>query len=180
MPSRPAASGSRADLKKVAMPKTHRAVTPVILLCGMLLLFFSVSPAQISEVRSTDFDNVLPQSTVHRSGHKLSAATRDLGAKRRTRSQVTANGTPSPTQVPQFFDTPLYPISGNFGAALTADFNGDGKPDLLMGPNILLGNGDGTFQAPNPQVVASGFYESVAVGDFNNDGKLDLAVGVHP
>ena len=74
-----------------------------------------------------------------------------------------------------------YPYSVTVG-----DFNGDGKPDLAIANlgalaettgsvSVLLGNGDGTFQAavsysaaPNPN--------SVAVGDFNGDGKLDLAV----
>jgi hypothetical protein len=65
---------------------------------------------------------------------------------------------------------------GAYGGALTADFNGDGKPDLLMNQSILLGNGDGTFQPPKRQVVDAALTESVAVGDFNNDGKLDLAV----
>jgi hypothetical protein len=69
---------------------------------------------------------------------------------------------------------------------VVADFNGDGKPDLAVVngnyPNItgntvsiLLGNGDGTFQAhvdyPTGQAPTS-----LAIGDFNGDGKLDIAV----
>src|SRR5439155_18499410 len=41
--------------------------------------------------------------------------------------------------------------------------------------SILLGNGDGTFQAAHSYVVGSYSY-SVDVGDFNGDGILDLAV----
>src|SRR5215467_10432955 len=64
---------------------------------------------------------------------------------------------------------------------VTADFNGDGKLDLAVsnyGDNslsVLLGNGDGTFQAPQTTPVGTN-PGKVAVGDFNGDGKLDLAV----
>jgi dienelactone hydrolase len=63
-----------------------------------------------------------------------------------------------------------------------ADFNGDGKLDLALADcttsndiGILLGNGDGTFQASLNHPVGT-CPTSLAVGDFNGDGKLDLAV----
>ena len=40
--------------------------------------------------------------------------------------------------------------------------------------SVLLGNGDGTFQATSTSPPAA-HPVSVAVGDFNGDGKPDLA-----
>jgi hypothetical protein len=72
--------------------------------------------------------------------------------------------------------------SGTEAASMAiGDFNNDGKLDLALtnygatAVNLLLGNGDGTFQAPmvTPSVINPvGF----TAGDFKNDGKLDLAV----
>ena len=61
------------------------------------------------------------------------------------------------------------------------DFNGDGKPDLAVANDlsasvsVLLGNGDGSFQAARNFGAGSNPH-SVAVGDFNGDGIQDLAV----
>jgi 6-phosphogluconolactonase (cycloisomerase 2 family) len=61
------------------------------------------------------------------------------------------------------------------------DFNGDGKPDLVTANywsgnvSVLLGNGDGSFQAHVDYGAGSG-PSSVAVRDFNGDAKPDLAV----
>jgi len=62
-----------------------------------------------------------------------------------------------------------------------ADFNADGWLDLAVANSashsvsVLLGNGDGTFQAARN--FRGGYNpNSVAVGDFNGDGRQDLAV----
>ena len=89
--------------------------------------------------------------------------------------------------------------NGRPSAIQSADLNGDGHLDLVVVNNkdipitgfrgavigsqpmagtvsVLLGNGDGTFQAPR-NAPAGSSPRSVAVGDFNGDGRLDFAVG---
>ncbi len=76
-----------------------------------------------------------------------------------------------------------YPLPGGASTVTTADFNGDGKPDLAVvwsnnstsGVAILLGKGDGTFAAPISYTTGS-YSISATVADFNGDGRLDIAV----
>jgi hypothetical protein len=66
-------------------------------------------------------------------------------------------------------------------AIAVGDMNRDGKPDLLVANGesgsvgILLGNGDGTFQAVHTLQVG-GVPFSVVTADVNADGKRDLLV----
>ena len=62
------------------------------------------------------------------------------------------------------------------GVLLTADFNHDGNPDLLLERlstqlAVLLGHGDGTFGVELP--VSTILTKPIA-GDFNGDGRIDL------
>jgi len=69
--------------------------------------------------------------------------------------------------------------------ALVADFNRDGKLDLVVSTctaesrvSIMLGNGDGTFQPPVDYSVDPCPGTPVK-GDFNHDGNLDIVVPVY-
>ena len=76
-----------------------------------------------------------------------------------------------------------YAVGAGPTAAVIADFNGDGKPDIAVvnsssnNVSMLLGNGDGTFQAAKNFDVGNSMNQ-IAVGDFNGDGKPDVAVFV--
>lgn len=80
--------------------------------------------------------------------------------------------------------------SGGIGTTSVAvgDINGDGKPDLIATNPcadsscsngvvaVLIGNGDGTFQAATTYNSGGIYPYSVALSDLNRDGKLDLIV----
>ena len=81
--------------------------------------------------------------------------------------------------VPMFAGARLFGTPAGAQMTVTADFNHDGFTDVAVlnssVVSILLGNGDGTFQAavnypagPNPLWVG--------VADFNGDGNPDLAI----
>jgi len=85
-----------------------------------------------------------------------------------------------------------FPLAGHYVSSIhVADFNGDGKLDLVAASNctntdtcgtgsaglsVLLGNGDGTFQPAQRQSLGGFFAYSVAVGNFDGDDVPDLAV----
>ena len=72
-------------------------------------------------------------------------------------------------------------VGNSPGSVAVGDFDGDGKPDLAVvdsgsaNVSVLLGNGDGSFQAAQDFGVGRS-PNSVAVGDVNGDGRPDLAV----
>ncbi|HEY3762403.1 MAG TPA: VCBS repeat-containing protein [Verrucomicrobiae bacterium] len=83
-----------------------------------------------------------------------------------------------------------YSLPGGPTTELTADVNGDGKPDLIVGMNDIQGApyngagviivftnaGGGVFVAASTNLDTNGV-TSLAVADFDGDGKPDMAVG---
>ena len=82
---------------------------------------------------------------------------------------------------PPLFKSTKYAVGAGPVSVVVADFNGDGKPDIVTANrdsstvSILINNGDGTFRA-HVDYATGKSPAQVVVGDFNNDGKADLAV----
>ncbi len=91
------------------------------------------------------------------------------------------------------FQPPVAAFSTPVATSLVAvDVNGDGNLDLVgvgalnpPGPPemgnyqllVWLGNGDGTFQAPQAYAISQDWPGNVVTGNFFNDGLPDIAIG---
>ena len=81
---------------------------------------------------------------------------------------------------PKFGPAASYPMGTIPTAITTADFNGDGRPDIAAADFssailVRLGNGSGGFGSLTSVPLAFGA-NGIVAGDFDRDGKTDLAV----
>ena len=79
-----------------------------------------------------------------------------------------------------FFGDPIVTQAPSYRACALADFNGDGKPDVLLrqrftnpGFGVMLGQGDGTFGSLTITSTTDPV-DGVVGGDFDADGKQDV------
>jgi len=164
-----AGDGSHAASRSAFFPQKVNALLqqgfapPVVYSVGV-----AASPSPIPRIVVADFNGDGSQDVVSVNSYSSSI------------SVILGNGDgtfkPAITQV-------VY--NSNLESAIVGDFNGDGKPDLALvnsgngyNLNILLGNGDGTFQAPIGSYPIGNNQEGVVVGDFNGDGNADLAISI--
>ena len=141
----------------------------------------------------TSGTRVLSASAVVKQGQDVLVRLSDAGSKPGTYTleftnldQFTTPGNPSL----------FIPVPGGPSQVAVGDLNGDGIPDLVVADaqsntiSVLLGNGDGTFQAPRQYAVGSfelpsvvGAQESLAdyrrpvvLADLTGSGLLDIVV----
>jgi hypothetical protein len=133
------------------------------------------NPLATTFVNSSTLQTVLPEANARSnfSGAVSVANNGSLASSNRLPLHLTF-----PTSSPAFTNSSLS-LTGSPRGAAFADFNRDGKLDMVVGKSdgtgitVLLGNGDGTF---GPELLLPAIDPfSVIAGDFNGDGKPDIA-----
>ena len=81
------------------------------------------------------------------------------------------------------FGPPMFPGIYNPISVATGYFDGDNHLDVAIGTgysgvSVLLGNGDGSFQAPVPYLPDT-YVAVVATADLTGDGKTDIVAATN-
>jgi FG-GAP-like repeat/Abnormal spindle-like microcephaly-assoc'd, ASPM-SPD-2-Hydin/FG-GAP repeat/PQQ enzyme repeat len=134
------------------------------------------SPRTTTYISPTQLSAAIAASDIASAGTALVTVTNSAAGV--PLSNAVSFGVTSPTPSLTFSRSDV--TLGANALAAAGDFNNDGKLDLAVTASagnidVLLGNGDGTFQAPAIYAAGSGA-DAVALGDFNGDGNLDLVV----
>lgn len=168
---------------KGVLVKLPRLISSLIFACGTVLLGASLAIAQNSnqflEAANYSLAKVGEGTTVSvgdfNGDGEADLVTTGAGFAGSTGHLLAGNGNGT------FQDaSPLKYSNVPVGSAVH-DFNKDGKLDIAFAlyngsVDILIGNGDGTFQPDVTYFVVQQHLEAVASADFNSDGNLDLAV----
>lgn len=162
-----------------------RQISPCLMLS--LLLFLLVLPGeatgQCSGCTNASFG---PAQRIYRAPTSFGGAVADLNRDGHPDLVVGTFGG-SATVVAYLGDgtgalqTPSGTMPSPGGNVTTADFNGDGIPDVALSVpfdlpiRVFLGNGDGTF-GPGTDFPGGSFAAALASGDFDSNGTIDLVV----
>jgi hypothetical protein len=150
---------------------------------------FNGAPLMTTFVDSEHLSAVVPAADVATAG-TASVTVVNAGS---ARSNVVYFQVAAPEAEVSFVSAANSPLqTPESGALAVADFNEDGKPDLVIAANvrtyIMLGNGDGTFalSGGGPTPIPSPPYDDfgspytwpITIGDFNHSGHQGFAVGL--
>jgi hypothetical protein len=86
------------------------------------------------------------------------------------------NGSGTFSNAPDYYE-PLSTLPGTLGQfVVIADFNLDGKPDVVANNEILLGNGDGTLRGQRAILLPYSSLNASVVGKFVKNAAPEVAV----
>jgi len=150
---------------------------------------FNGTPLTTTFADSEHLTALVPAAAIATAG----TASVSVGNSGSSRSNVVYCQVAAPEAEVSFVNAPNSPLQVYGPSALAvADFNEDGKPDLVISANVrmdvMLGNGDGTFALsggaaipiPSPPYddFPSPYVSPIATGDFNHSGHVGFAVGL--